>query len=315
MENRKRGIREIGTLSWAFFQWALLGAVWCAALVLLGQFMGGFIVIPIGLGAAVFFALAWKGQLRQMLVLAAGTAAMAACYYFFLSPSNDRDWELEMERLPEIYLTGDQMEVFNLRDFHWLSSSKCEARWRFQKFDLSRLDRLELMVEPFDEMGLAAHVFLRFGFSDGKRLLVSVEARRERGERYGLLAGAARQFELIYIFATEEDVLNLRTVHRESNVYAYPLRVDKAFMRDLLQDLGESANALHEQPQFYATLRDNCTTTLLKHANALTDGSVGGGYEIIFPAKVGALVHRLGLMDTNLSYEDAKAKFRVDRGQ
>lgn len=252
-------------------------------------------------------------QLCKRLALGGlGLVAVAAVFFLSLQPRNDRNWDVDTSVLPRIELNGSKMTVTDLRDFEWISKDRYEASWRDESFDLNGLDKLDLLVEPFDDSEFAAHVMLSFGFLDGRRLVVSVEARREQGETYGLIAGALRQFELIYIFATEEDIIDLRAAHRGSRVFAFPVKADANFMRQLLLDLCESANKLHAKPEFYATVRDNCATTLLQHADRILDEKIGWQYEIIFPAKIGNLLHRLGLMDTSLSWGEAKERFRID---
>lgn len=73
-----------------------------------------------------------------------------------------------------------------------------------------------------------------------------------------------------------------------------------------------SANALHVEPKFYRTLRDNCTTTLVKHIDRLYQDKIGIRLETIFPAKAGELLHELGRMDTNLPYQQAYEASRID---
>lgn len=50
-----------------------------------------------------------------------------------------------------------------------------------------------------------------FGFQDKEYLAVSIETRKEKGERYSTFAGFFRQYELYYVFADERDVIRVQT--------------------------------------------------------------------------------------------------------
>ena len=154
---------------------------------------------------------------------------------------------------------------------------------------------------------------LRFGFGENKYVIVSVEARAEKQEKYSVVAGSYRQFELIYLFGSEEDLVNLRAIHRGTRLYMFPIKADQKFMTNLFKELASSANALHTQPKFYRSITDNCTTTLVKHFDRLNpQDHIGLRHETLFPALTGKLLHEKGYMNTTHSYEEAKEIFRVD---
>jgi hypothetical protein len=50
-------------------------------------------------------------------------------------------------------------------------------------FDLTQLDELRFIVEPFSDYRGPAHTFLSFGFS-GEYVAISIETRKEIGEHY-----------------------------------------------------------------------------------------------------------------------------------
>lgn len=224
-----------------------------------------------------------------------------------------RLWAVEFSRLPKIAISGQEIIIENFRDFKWQNARAFEPVFTKEIFDLSKLDRLDLIVEPFKDSDYLAHTMLRFGFLDHKRLIVSVEARREAHETYSLPAGFFRQFELIYVFGSEEDLLRLRAIGRKTRLYQYPIKADQQFMADLLKDLARSANSLEAAPKFYRSILDNCTTTLVKHFDRLGPEKIGLRKETILPAMTGKLLYQLGYMDTDLSYEQAKEHFRIDQ--
>jgi hypothetical protein len=228
-----------------------------------------------------------------------------------IQASNDREWHAEVSKLPTIKINNDRVTVNNLRNAIW-HDSKLSINWEKRNYDLSNLSSLDLVVEPFNNSKLMAHTMLVFGFGEQGNVVISVEARKEANEAYSLLAGALRQFELIYIFGDEKDLLSLRALKRGSALHMYPIKADPKFIASLFKDLANSANALHTQPRFYRTLRDNCTTTLVRHLDRHYNHKIGIRVETIFPAKAGALLHKLKRMDTKLSYQQAYQASRIE---
>ena len=260
-------------------------------------------------GWAIVFRLT---SLKRGACIALAAALLAVVGYLAHRPSNDRSWKPEVSRLPKITIEDDRMRIENLRDFRWNSKDSFTENWVNTVYDLNQLAGIDLIVVPFDDADLAAHVMLSFGFDDGRHFVVSVEGRLEIGESYSLMGGAARQLELICLFGTESDLIDLRIRHRGDRLYIFPLRLDASFSKDLLLELCASANQLNDKPRFYATLRHNCTTTLLRHVNRLRETPIGLSSEILFPARIGELLHRLGYLDTNIDWPTAKQRFRVD---
>ena len=233
-------------------------------------------------------------------------------YLSTIEASNDLSWRDEVSVLPKIEISNDVVSIQNVRNVTWYNASRMSLNWETRSYDLKKLRSLDLIVEPFNNSELMAHTMLDFGFEDQGHLIISVEARKEIKEEYGLVAGALRQFELIYIFGDEKDLLGLRARGRGSKLHLYPIKADLDFMVSLFKDLANSANSLHEKPVFYRTLRDNCTTTLVQHIDRHYQQKIGLRLETIFPAKAGKLLYKLGRMKTDLSYPKAYDASRID---
>jgi len=258
--------------------------------------------------------IAWRFRLKSLtrFCTIVGFIAMIALLWT-VKPSNNRDWMIATSVLPRIIVKDSYATIRGFRDFRWHSIDDFDPVWQTRTFDLRQLTSLDLIVEPFKDSDFMAHTMLGFGFEGGKRLIISVEARREKQETYSLIAGAFRQFELIYLFGDENDLLALRAVHRGTRVYEFPVKADQEFIVKLFLDLASSANSLHKKPKFYRSIRDNCTTTLVKHFDRLhPKGHVGLQFGTLFPARTGRLLHQMGYMNTTLIYEEAKDYFRTD---
>jgi len=229
-----------------------------------------------------------------------------------IQASNERDWLTEISVLPEIEFQNDDVVINGFRNFSWQGIDSSDRNWETRNYNLSKLKNISLIVVPFHDSKYMAHTMLDFEFEGQGNVIVSVETRKEKGEDYSLVAGALRQLELIYVFGSERDLLTLRAVHRKSKIHLYPIKAEPEFMISLFQDLAKSANALHNKPQFYRTLRDNCTTTLVEHIDRHYQQKIGLRLETIFPAKAGALLYKLDRMDTKLSYQEAHVASRID---
>jgi hypothetical protein len=291
---------------------ALLATIWLLAMIGLGVLSGLGWPLAFGLSLILVVYAFRVRSVRRLVPMVGGVFFVALVWFLLLSPSNDLDWEMEYSKLPEIEVDGSTVNVKSLRNFDWHGATEFDSKWEERSFDLDRLNSVELMVEPFGDSELVAHVMLGFGFEGGERVIVSAEARKQVGEQYGLIAGALRQFELMYVFGSEEDILRLRAIHFESRLFVYPIKANRKFMQKLFVDLCGSANELLEKPQFYATFRRNCATTLLDHINQVHVEKIGSRSEKLFSAQAGKLLYELGYMDTELSFEEAREHFQID---
>ncbi len=233
-------------------------------------------------------------------------------YVATIQASNDHNWRSEVSKLAKIEINNHIASIQNLRSFQWHDADKATSNWLTRNYDLNSLVELNLIIEPFKDSQYMAHAMLDFDFGDQGHVIVSVEARKEQDEEYGLIAGAIRQFELIYIFGDEQDLLGLRAIGRKSTLHLYPIKAEPSFIISLFKDLANSANKLHDEPTFYRTLRDNCTTTLVKHIDRQYKQHIGLRMETIFPAKAGELLYKLDRMDTNLAYPQVYEASRID---
>lgn len=120
------------------------------------------------------------------------------------------------------------------------------------------------------------------------------------------------QFEMIYIIADEEDVIQLRTNYRKNDVYMYPINTPKEKMQALFRTMLIRADKLSQEPEFYNTLWNNCTTSILMHANAFREEKISWTRDALLPSHSDALVYALGLIDTKLSLPEAREYYKID---
>lgn len=229
-------------------------------------------------------------------------------------PSHERNWQREHAVLPHFRVEGDRVTVEGVRNFRWRSAREFDERWEERSYRLSELSGVWYVLTPFSKSWRGpAHSLLSFQFGDHDFLAVSVEARREEGESYGLLKGMARRFELIYVAGDERDLVGVRAIHRGDQVYVYPVDVSLEGARALFLSMADSANRIRENPEFYHTLTNNCTTRIVHHVNRVAPGRVPRSWRILLPGYSDELAHRLGLLATDLPLERARARWHVNQ--
>lgn len=307
LRGRLRSLRRLGLFA-TRLSYLLPGVAAAACLVVMAS--GG----PLWVALATLVAAAAGIAVWKRLWLPVGSAVLVIIvsgWWALRSPSNERDWVEEASILPTLHVHGDELRIENLRNFRRSPDGAFEPRWEERTYDLDKLRAVELMIEPFAITDAVAHTMLGFDFGEDGRFVLSIEARRERGETYGPLAGALRQFELIYLFIDERDSLTSRA-YRGARLYVYPTRLNPELRRAFLRDMCEAANELHDQPRFYHIIEHNCTTVWLKHLAGVVDESVFFNPIIILNGRIGQLLYDAGGIDTDLSYDEARERFRVD---
>src|SRR5687767_14157857 len=79
------------------------------------------------------------------IVLAAAVAVWIAV--LFRRPSNDREWAADQRLLPQAVVTGDFVEIRNVRNFTYRAQYDYTPRYETRTYDLRQLDSVWFMVE------------------------------------------------------------------------------------------------------------------------------------------------------------------------
>jgi len=242
---------------------------------------------------------------------------IAVLLYRGARPSNDRDWVPEQSRLAFADIRGDKVAIRGVRCFDWSVEGPPRERYETRSYDLRRLSSLDFTVSRFGMRGLAGHTLLSFGFDDGRYLAVSVEVRRSRGQHYSFVRGLFRHYELMYVIADERDVLHLRTNIRDESTYLFPVNVPVEKLRPLLVSVLERANRLAENPEFYHSVLNSCTTNLMAHLNeAGVCRAAEHGPRAVFSGLADSLFFDLGLIGNGGSLRELRRRHRItERGQ
>ncbi|HUP93206.1 MAG TPA: DUF4105 domain-containing protein [Solimonas sp.] len=266
-------------------------------------------------GSALAFAR--TSVLRGWLAVALAGLALGLVLRAVPEASSQRAWIAGQARAPTAEIAASGVTIHDVRNFRYQpSGALARAVWETRTYDPAHLDSVWLGVSPFGGIPGVGHVFVSFGFDDGRYLAVSVEARKEQREAYGPFPGMFRNYELVYVVGDERDVVALRTNVWKDAVYLYPLKATKDAMRAAFLDILERANRLARAPEFYDTLTNSCSVNLARHANHVVPGRVPPSFKILLAGFSDELAHELGLLDFEGSMEQARVRYRVnDRAQ
>ncbi len=231
----------------------------------------------------------------------------------WLLPSNNRDWAPDLAVLAYAEIDGDRVKVHNIRHCTYRTDDEYVVKHYDKTFDLDRITEVDFVVVPFQDAPSLAHTLLSFGFEGGDYVSVSVEARREKEEKYSAVLGAMRQFELMYVVADERDVLVRRTKYRGADVYLYRTRATPEQARELFVDVMNRVNKLYREPEFYDSLTNNCTSNIVQHINRLRPGGLNlYDPRVLLPGYADHLAYDLGLLDRSKSFEQLREEARIN---
>jgi hypothetical protein len=223
-------------------------------------------------------------------------------------PSNDRDWVEEQRVLASAEIDGDKVHVKNVRNAEFFSYRDCLVDYYDKTYDLTKIQTVDFLMIPFANNRAIAHTLLSFGFEGGDYVGVSVEVRLEKGESYNATVGLLGQFELMYVVADERDLLPVRPEYRNVDVLLYRTKATPAQARSLFVDVMQRVTQLHDQPEFYDTLRNNCTTNIVRHINKLAPQRIPYDYRVLLPGYADSLAYELGLIDNSIPFDEVRRR-------
>jgi hypothetical protein len=255
-----------------------------------------------------------KQKLLSTLLLAVAFANLTGCRPLHLNgisdqlaPSNDRDWKPEVATIPFAEIEGRLYTLRNIRNCNYVSAEDYVVDFYDRQISLDQIQSVDFIVVPFKETPKLAHTMMSFGLDDGSYIALSVEVRKERGEKYSALMGVGRQYELIYVLSDERDVIRLRSKHRDSDVYVYPTVATQEQAQAMFANVIGRINQLSVSPEFYNSITNNCTTNLAGHVNELSPEKIKFGWQVVLPGLSARYAYDLGLLDNRIPFEDLTA--------
>jgi hypothetical protein len=228
-------------------------------------------------------------------------------------PSNDRAWSGDQARLPRVRFDGHLVHVADVRNFAYRSEYDFDEAWEDRAYDLNQLASVWFVLVPLSERFRApAHAFVSFGFDDGSYVSISIEARREVGERYSALRGLFRTYEQVYVVGDERDLIGRRAIHDGNPVYLFPIKATREAVRAIFVEMLTRADALREHPAFYNTLTDNCTNLLIRHVKKAVPDRIRAGIAAVLPGYADEVAVRLDLVEGVTTVDEARRRFRIN---
>lgn len=303
---RRRWIfRAAGVLGFAA---GVLVTAWAAIAVAVdgvGTFAAGLLV-------ALVIAVYWR--VRPKLFARLAVVLVLACtiaWWLTLAPRNDRAWQPDVARLPEMRVTGSTLEVSNVRDYEWTDAENGTPRWVKRTYALDAVQGVDLVLSDWGTP-FVVHTIVSWEFTDGSHLAVSIEARKELGEEYSAWRGFFRQFELAYVAGEERDLLGVRARFRGENLRLYRLTLSPGVARELLLTYVARIQRLADDPAWYNALTTNCTTTIRLHA---VDSGLENpmDWRILANGSVDELLYERGRLNRNMPFEELKLRSDVTR--
>ncbi len=249
-------------------------------------------------------ALQWMKQrpLKAVFLMVLSVVVGFTLYGVSRPASHDRDFVEHLSRLPHVESNEDAFSIAPVRAWRYSGNEVGEKHWQEEK-QVYRYDELEniwFVVEPHPGLNAMAHTLVLFEFSDDRLLGLTIEARREVGEKYSAFWGNWGKFELAYIWADAQDLLLRRAVYLNHEIEIYPVAEADVYGPQLLRDLLDNTQAIEAKPRLYNTLFSNCTNELAKTA----------GFDwapaFILTGYAADYLHSNGLLASRREFDDLK---------
>lgn len=232
-------------------------------------------------------------------------------WYLTDPPRNDRDWAGEYALPANAALNGRVAHIEHVRNFTYRTTEDYTPHYYDADYNLDDLSSLDLVTSYWAGETIA-HVFLSFGFKDGRHLALSIETRRQKTFAYSAIAGFFHHYETFYVAADERDLIGVRTDIRKERVYLYTLTLSPQARERLLLSYLAEIHRLTLQPAWYNTLTDNCTTGILTRAQAKWRYRLD--WRVLLSGYTASLAYDLGLLQTHgLSFPALKQASRLYR--
>jgi hypothetical protein len=307
-----RVLRAIGTtILW--FLLALL-TLWAVA-ALYVDFRVAALHIPVTL-IYVFGIIAILLKVKRRVWVAALCFAgfcIVLAWWLSLRPSNDGDWQADVDRTAWAEMDGDRVTIHNLRNCDYRTETDYANCWGDQTIYLSQIRAADLFLTNWG-IRFASHPIVSFQFGDNEHVAFSIEARYKAGQAYSTILGFFRQYGLIFVAADERDVIRLRTNYRkDEEVYMYRIHVQPEVTGAMFLTYVTYLNKLRDHSEWYNALTRNCTTTLDRQLAANVNNPQPWNYQFILNGTLDKLLYDRGRLVTGgLPFPELKQREHIN---
>jgi hypothetical protein len=305
-------LRAIGTtVSWLIL--ALL-TLWALAALYVDVRIAA-LRIPLTLIYALgIFAVLFKlKRSRWAAALCLAGFCIVLAWWLTLKPSNDGDWQSDVDRTAWAEMDGDRVTIHNLRNCDYRTETDYANCWSDRTIYLSQIRAADLFLTNWG-IRFASHPIVSFQFGDNQHVAFSIEARYKAGQEYSTILGFFRQYGLIFVAADERDVIRLRTNYRkDEEVYMYRVHVQPEVPRSMFLTYVSYLNKLKDHPEWYNELTRNCTTTLDRQLAADVNNPQPWNYQFILNGTLDELLYDRGRLVTGgLPFPELKQREHIN---
>jgi hypothetical protein len=248
----------------------------------------------------------------RVLILFAGFVVVAF-WWFSLKPTNQRNWQPDNAQTASADIDGDHITIHNFRNCSYVTELDYTCQWETRSFDLANLTGADIFITWWGPT-LIAHPITSFDFGPQGHVPVSIETRDVVGQSYSAVRGFFRQYELAYIVSDERDVVRLRTNFRkDEEVYVFRTTVRPEFARKIFLAYLQRVNDLHNNPEWYNALTNNCTTNIDVSASEARDRKTVWDWRVLLNGKMDEMMYENGALVTGgLSLSALKAQAHIN---
>ena len=234
-------------------------------------------------------------------------------WWLTLKPSNDGNWQPDVDRTAWAEITGDRVNIHNLRNCDYRSENDYSDCWSDRTVYLSQIRAADLFLTNWG-IRFASHPIISFQFGDNEHIAFSIEARYKVGQSYSTVLGCFRQYGLIFITADERDVIRLRTNYRkDEEVSMYRLQATPEVARAMFLTYVDYLNILKDHPEWYNEVTKNCTTTINKQLGADVNNTQPWNYQYLLNGTLDELLYDRGRLVTGgLPFPELKQRQHIN---
>jgi uncharacterized protein DUF4105 len=278
------------------------------------------------LTSAIFYAIALitacalTRQNNWRLAICFTGFVLVLLWWLSLRPSNQGLWQPDESETAWAEINGDTVTIHNYRDCRYRTESEYTCEWLTKTVKLSDLRGIDISLIHWG-LPKIAHLIVSFHFVDATQhddyVAVSVEMRKRADQSYSAIRGFFRQFNLVYIFADERDLIRLRSNFRQGEeVDLYRTTADAAYARDLFVRYLLRANQLHQKAEWYNAVTRNCTTdvfAMMRSIGPLPSGISRFDPRVLFSGEADEMLYERGLLAGNsLPFAQLREQSRIN---
>ena len=257
--------------------------------------------------------LLYRGHRIFALLAAVVGFLVVLAWWISLKPSGTRDWQADVAQTPWAEIEGDRVTIHNVRNCDYRAEFDYHCNWETRVFNLTKLSGVDIALSYWGSPWIA-HPIVSFDFGVEGHVPISIETRKVVGQGYSAILGFFRQYTLIYVVSDERDLIRLRTNYRnEEEVYLFRTVATPEQARGLFLQYLDHINRLHNTPEWYNALTNNCTTNIAVAAAASQNSRPRWDWRILLNGHSDEMMYERGqIVADGLPLKDLKERAHIN---